>query len=108
MSHYHQVAEVLIDIEAALRQIGCWDAIAPAPEALRSEQPFAVDTLNFGQWLQFVFVPKMHFLVAQKAGLPTACGITPMAEEYFRGQQLPVAGLLAALTRMDNLLGGRR
>lgn len=108
MSHYHQVAEVLIDIEAEMRQIGCWDAVAPAPQALRSEQPFAVDTLSFAQWLQFVFIPKMHFLVAEQQVLPSACGITPMAQEYFRGQQLPVAGLLNALVRMDELLGGKR
>lgn len=108
MSHYHQVAEVLIDIEAALRQIGCWDAVAPPPAALRSEQPFAVDTLNFCQWLQFIFIPKMHFLVAEQQALPNACGITPMAQEYFRAQQLPVAGLLSALEQMDELLGGSR
>lgn len=106
MSHYHQVAAILIDIEAEMRQIGCWDGVAPAPAALRSEQPFSVDTLNFAQWLQFVFIPRMHFLVAQQVALPNACGITPMAQEYFRGQQLPVAGLLTALTQMDKLLGG--
>ncbi len=106
MSHYHQVAALLIDLEAELRQIGCWDAVAPAPEALRSEQPFAVDTLNFQQWLQFVFIPKMHFLVAQQSSLPNACGITPMAETYFHGQQLPVTGVLTVLTQIDQLLGG--
>ncbi|WP_373088319.1 YqcC family protein [Zhongshania sp.] len=108
MSHYHHVAEVLIDIEAEMRQIGCWDAIAPASQALRSEQPFAVDTLSFTQWLQFIFIPKIHFLVAEQQALPNACGITPMAQEYFRGQQLPVGGLLSALVRMDELLGGNR
>ncbi len=107
MSHYHDVTAVLIDIEALMRQIGCWDPVAPAPEALRSEQPFSVDTLNFAQWLQFVFIPKMHFLVEQRVELPTACGIAPMAEEYFRGQQLPVTGLLTVLKEMDRLLGGK-
>ena len=67
-----------------------------------------MDTLSFAQWLQFVFIPKMHFLVAEQQALPNACGITPMAQEYFRGQQLPVAGLLNALVRMDELLGGKR
>ena len=106
MSHFHQVAAVLIDIEAEMRQVGCWDSVAPQPEALRSEQPFAVDTLNFAQWLQFVFIPKMHFLVAEQIELPKACGIAPMAQEYFRVQQLPVVGLLNALVQVDKLLGG--
>jgi uncharacterized protein YqcC (DUF446 family) len=106
MSQYHEVAALLIDLEAVLRQIACWDAVAPAPEALRSEQPFAVDTLNFQQWLQFVFIPKMHFLVVQQSDLPKACGIAPMAEAYFHGQQLPVKGVLTVLAKIDQLLGG--
>lgn len=108
MAESHKVAAVLMDIEAELRRMGCWQAEPPAPEALRSEQPFAIDTLNFAQWLQFIFIPRMQFLLDQQQDLPRASGIAPMAEEYFSGLQLPVEGLLTALQTMDALLGSQR
>lgn len=104
MDRYFAIAETLIDIEAELRGIGHWDRNAPPEQALRSEQPFAVDTLQFYQWLQFIFIPRIRFLIEQQQTLPGACNIAPMAEEAYRGQQLPVAGLLDALRRIDGLL----
>ena len=108
MAESHEVAAALMDIEAELRRMGCWQAEPPTPEALRSEQPFAIDTLNFAQWLQFIFIPRMLFLLDQQQDLPRASGIAPMAEEYFSGLQLPVEGLLTALQTMDALLGSQR
>jgi uncharacterized protein YqcC (DUF446 family) len=103
----NDVLACLIDVEAEMRNLSCWGSVPPPAQALRSEQPFAVDTLNLMQWLQFIFIPKMRFLIEQQQELPGACGIAPMAEEYFRGQRLAVKGLLAALQRMDALLSGK-
>ena len=104
MTAFYRHAEALLDIEAALRQMGLWETTPPPPEALRSEQPFAVDTLRFEQWLQFIFIPRIRFLAEQEQSLPGACNISPMAEEFYRGQNLPVAELLAALRHIDSLL----
>ena len=104
MSRYHDIAATLIDIECELRSLGQWDKVAPPAEALRSEQPFAVDTLSFSQWLQFVFIPRLNYLLEVESELPSACAIAPMAEEVYRGMGLPIADLLAALTRVDSLL----
>ena len=69
-----EVAEVLIDIEAQLRQLGLWDKIPPSSEALASEQPFAVDTLTLPQWLQFIFLPTIREMI--EAGLePAPCNL---------------------------------
>ena len=99
-----QVAAVLIDIEAQLRQLGLWDKIPPATDALASDQPFCVDTLTLPQWLQFIFLPAMYGLVEQQQPLPGRCGIAPMAEEFFKGSGLAIDELDAALLRMDRLL----
>ena len=99
-----QIAEVLMDIEAQLRQLGQWDAVAPSAQALASDQPFCVDTLTFPQWLQFVFLPTLYGMLEQQQDLPQRCGMAPMAEEYFRGTGLGSAALVAALARMDALL----
>jgi uncharacterized protein YqcC (DUF446 family) len=98
------VAEVLIDIEAQLRQLGQWDKIPPSTEALASEQPFCVDTLTLPQWLQFVFLPTLYRMLEEGQPLPDRCGIAPMAEEFFRGSGLAVGELVEALERVDELL----
>ena len=98
------IAEVLIDIEAQLRQLGQWDKIPPSTEALASEQPFCVDTLTLPQWLQFVFLPTLYQMLENGQSLPDRCGIAPMAEEFYRGSGLAVGELVASLQRIDELL----
>ncbi len=99
-----RVAEVLIDIEKELRELQLWQAHTPSAEDLASQQPFCIDTLSFPQWLQFVFLPRMHTLIAENAGLPTTCGIAPIAEEYFRDLPLNAATLIAHIERIDQVL----
>ncbi|HWV16136.1 MAG TPA: YqcC family protein [Cellvibrio sp.] len=98
------LAEILMDIEKELRELRLWDAVAPSAEALSSSQPFAVDTLTFPQWLQFIFLPRLYFLLEQQAALPTQCGVAPMAEEYFQVLQLHSAPIIAHLHKIDHLL----
>jgi uncharacterized protein YqcC (DUF446 family) len=99
-----EVAALLIDIEAQLRQLGLWERQSPPPEALASDQPFSVDTLTLPQWLQFIFLPTLYRLLAQGEPLPGRCGIAPMAQEYFRGLALPSVTLEETLLKMDRLL----
>ena len=94
-----EVAAVLIDIEAHLRQLGLWDKIPPSTDALASDQPFCVDTLTLPQWLQFVFLPTLYGMLEQQQPLPGRCGIAPMAEEFFKGSGLATTDLVAALLR---------
>ena len=103
-----EVAELLIDVEAHLRQMDLWEQEPPPPEAFESTQPFAIDTLSFNQWLQFIFLPTMYRLIEDGEPLPGECGIAPMAEEYFRGQALPSLQLELTLARVDRLLSGGR
>lgn len=98
------IAEVLIDIESELRQLGLWARIPPSSEALASDQPFCVDTLTLPQWLQFIFLPTLYRLLEESQPLPARCGIAPMAEEYFKGGGLPTSALEEALLRIDTLL----
>jgi len=102
-----EVAEVLIDIEAQLRQLGLWDKIPPSTEALASEQPFCVDTLTLPQWLQFVFLPTIYKMLEEGTPLPDRCGIAPMAEEFFRGSGLSYESLIELLEDIDELLSGK-
>ena len=105
MSNVHiAIAEVLIDIEKELRELQLWDSEMLSEEALASEQPFAVDTMTFPQWLQFIFLPRMYFLIEKNIQLPANCGIAPMAEEYFSVLNLPSLPLIMHLQKIDALL----
>jgi len=105
MNNLHvAVAEVLIDIEKELRELQLWDDEMISRDALMSEQPFAIDTMTFPQWLQFIFLPRMYFIIEQQLQLPANCGIAPMAEQYFSVLRLPSSTLIAHLQKIDKLL----
>tara|TARA_R100000656_G_scaffold116988_1_gene90231 strand:- start:145 stop:471 length:327 start_codon:yes stop_codon:yes gene_type:complete len=104
---YIAVAELLIDVEKELRELQLWDAEMMPAEALVSEQPFAVDTMSFPQWLQFIFLPRMYFMIEQKMQLPGNCGIAPMAEQYFSVLKLPSSSLITHLHKIDVLLSSQ-
>lgn len=101
-----QVADSLLRIEIELRQLGLWDEEPPSPEALQSTQPFCIDTLEFTQWIQFVFVERMKVIIENDHPLPAVSGIAPMAEEHFRGRPESGEGLVRELEEIDRLLSG--
>ena len=81
------LADQLLLIERELRVLGMWSSEAPSAEALASQQPFCVDTLDFEAWLQWLFLPRMKQLLEMAGPLPAASGIRPMAEERYRGRE---------------------
>jgi len=107
--HLDQVTDSLLQIEIELRQLGGWQTESLPPEAFQSTQPFCLDTMDFTQWLQFVFLEKMKALVEAGHALPEVSGIAPMAEEHFRGREQSGRELISVLEEMDRLLssGGR-
>src|SRR5690554_7431305 len=105
--HFDQVTDSLLQIELELRQLGVWQAEMPLQEAFESTQPFCLDTMEFTQWLQFVFLQKMKALVEAGQPLPSVSGIAPMAEEHFRGRAQSGQRLVEALEEIDRLLSGR-
>lgn len=106
-SQIAEVADSLLRIEMQLRQIGVWEKEVPPPEAFDSTQPFCIDTLEFTQWLQFVFVARLKILIEDDRSLPSVSGIAPMAEEHFRGRPESGEGLIRELEVMDKLLSGQ-
>ena len=99
-----EVAELLIDIEAQLRQLNLWDRIPPSKASLASTEPFCIDTLTLPQWLQFIFLPTLYEMLEQEQSLPGRCGIAPMAAEFFRDTGLASEGLQRALLTIDEVL----
>lgn len=105
MDHFiHQVADLLLEIEAEMRRLGLWQTAAPEPQALQSLVPFCHDTLRFEQWLQWVFVVKMKRVVEGDGACPTSSEITPLAEHRFAQLEPPTAQLLELISRFDALI----
>ena len=102
-----RVADSLLQIEIELRQLEVWESEPPPEEAFQSDKPFCLDTMEFTQWLQFVFVERMKILIENDHPLPEVSGIAPMAEEHFRGRAESGHGLIRELEKMDKLLSGK-
>lgn len=96
------VAQQLLLIERELRVLGLWASVPPSPVALASAEPFCVDTLEFEEWLQWIFLPRMKVILEEGQPLPSVSGIHPMAEVVYR--ERPAGGLLAALLEFDRLI----
>lgn len=100
MLHLHLLLDA---VEAELRALQEWRTTPPSADALASTAPFCVDTLTLPEWLQFVFLPRMRWLLDMAQPLPGQCGIAPMAEEYFRHNSQRLAELLQ---QIDQTLSG--
>ena len=108
MNHlYIAVAAELLDIQAEMAKLQLWEAERPSPAALASNEPFCIDTLSFNQWVQFVFLERMHDLIERREPLPAECAIAPLAEEFFRQQSIDARGLINKFRYVDDLISGR-
>ena len=85
-----------------------WQAGKPSESALSSTAPFAIDSLTFEQWLQFIFLEKMTQLIQFSLPLPGSMSVLPMAEEYFKNQPLSSAAIIAVIGRIDLLISENR
>jgi len=99
-----ELADHLLAIERALRVAGLWSSEPPSPQALASEQPFCIDTLTFEQWLQWVLLPRMKVLLEKNLPLPSASGVTEMAEVVWATRADSLVGVMRALQDFDRLL----
>ncbi len=100
---YTDVASLLIDLEAELRRGGYWQAEPLDAAALASVEPFGVDTMTLAQWLQFIFIPRMHLLAAAQQPLPGRCEVVPIAEEFF-GKGPAEQKILALIDALDRAI----
>ena len=103
-----QIPDQLLLIERELRVQGWWDEVAPSAEALASVEPFSVDTLEFEQWLQWIFLPRMKVILEQDLPLPSASGILEMAEMVFAQRPGRGAQLRRLLAQFDQLIVGAK
>ncbi|MCP2074481.1 UNVERIFIED_ORG: uncharacterized protein YqcC (DUF446 family) [Pseudomonas lini] len=103
-TRFPQIAEQLLLIERELRVQGWWSSVSPSVEALASVEPFAVDTLDFEQWLQWIFLPRMKAILENDLPLPNASGILAMAEMVYAQRPGQGIELQRLLSQFDQLI----
>ncbi|WP_380183938.1 YqcC family protein [Kalamiella sp. sgz302252] len=103
MSRELEIRERLEAIELALNEEGLWQSCAPNAEAFASVEPFCVDTMMPVQWLQWVFLPRMHALLDANASLPVKLAVAPYYEVALEGAMPGRARLLHVLNQLDQL-----
>lgn len=105
MTDQHQrLAGLLLALSEEMKVQGLWEQSAPSPDALASTEPFCVDTLSFGQWVQWIMIPRFEQMIEASAPLPGSCSIQPIAEEGFKGIPGDASLLINLIGRIDRAL----
>lgn len=94
-------------LEAEMRALGWWQQVPPDAQALASTEPFCVDCLTFSEWLQWVYIPKMHAYMNQHGRLPAASGLVAIAEEAWKGCAEDTRRLHRVVALLDALVAGK-
>ncbi|HKE32076.1 MAG TPA: YqcC family protein [Candidatus Angelobacter sp.] len=88
-------------IESEMRSIGFWQTAPLRPEQLRFKQAFAMDTMTFAQWLQFIFLPRVREAIASNE-FPSSSSVGAQAVREFDGDQ-DADRLVTLLSEFDAL-----
>ena len=99
--HQQEVSRYIDEIEQEMQRIGLWQVAPLQPEQMNFQQAFAMDTMTFAQWLQFVFVPRVREAVAANS-FPFNSSVGAQAVREFDGD--PDADrLVQLLSEFDEL-----
>ena len=101
VQRFTELTRLLVALETIMRRDGLWHHKPPSLEAMNSSMPFAVDTLEFTDWLQFMFYSPYANPNRPENALPATCSIKPAAEVALMGRT-GVDGLMAQLQHIDD------
>ncbi|APX92562.1 hypothetical protein BWR19_06180 [Halomonas sp. 1513] len=103
MNPHQQLDQALRELEATLKAADLWRVEQPSAQALASQQPFCVDSMELPQWLRYVCVARLDALVDARAPLPASCSVAPAAEVYLRQAQVPAHHLLLVVKAIERV-----
>ncbi len=94
---HEAVAAKIAEIEAEMRRAGLWQSDAQRPPAGPITAAFGAGMMTFQQWLQFVFIPNVRSIIAERGQFPSESSVAAMAVREFDG--------LSKADRLVDLLG---
>jgi uncharacterized protein YqcC (DUF446 family) len=99
----HQlVGQRIAAIEAEMKSIGMWQTTPLPPAAMNFHKAFAMDTMAYSQWLQFVFIPRVNQIVSTNGKFPSSSSVGTQAIREFDGDD-KAASLVTLLCEFDAL-----
>lgn len=94
---------IIEQIEQEMKRIKLWQSYPPKPDAFFSQQPFAIDTMQSHEWLQWIFIPRIKALQEAKATLPRQFALHPYFSETMK-EQKETQDLLRLIKALDDLV----
>jgi uncharacterized protein YqcC (DUF446 family) len=93
---------LLQQLELQMRQCSLWSALPPSDKALASIEPFAIDSLQPEEWLQWVFIVKINVMIDAGISLPNGFAIYPYFGEVWKNN-VDKTELLATIQSIDEV-----
>ena len=103
-----QLVNLLERLETELRENDLWETQEPDHSAMQSNAPFACDTMNFFQWLQWLCVPRLYEMARnQEYRLPAVSDICVAAEVNLQNEGRAAPNLVELVRALDDELNAR-
>lgn len=89
-------------VEAEMKRIGYWRKEPLPPEMYEFTQAFAMDTMPYAYWLQFIFIPRVRSIIEEHGEFPPSSAVGIQAIREFDGLDETQA-LVSSLCEFDAL-----
>lgn len=83
MNQNNEVRQLLLRLKTELELAGYLPSQIPSAAAFQSTLPFCSDHMDCAQWLEHVFLPRMHALLDADLPLPRGAQILPYMEYHW-------------------------
>ena len=99
------IERIIAEIKAEMKRIGYWSKEPLPEEAYQYKQAFAMDTMAFTQWMQYILIPRVHSIVDEKGEFPERSMVGTQAIREFDGDE-KATRLVSLLNEFDQLVRG--
>src|SRR5215469_17846720 len=89
-------------IISEMKRAGLWQDQPLAPEQYNFSRAFAMDTMSYSQWLQFIFIPRVTELLRTSGEFPSSSSVGAQAIREFDGYP-EAQGLVTLLCEFDSI-----
>jgi uncharacterized protein YqcC (DUF446 family) len=93
----------IAEIEHEMKRVGYWQSEPLLPEQYEFRSAFAMDTMAFSQWLQFIFIPRVKSMIETGEKFPPDSQNGAQAVREFDGDNR-AQGLVALLSEFDEII----
>jgi uncharacterized protein YqcC (DUF446 family) len=105
-SKLERVRTKIEEIEKEMKDRGLWQSTPLPAEAYSFTRAFAGDTMAYSQWLQFIFIPRVHEVLSGNGDLPSTSSVGAQAVREFDGYD-EAAELVTLLAEFDEIIESR-